>query len=293
MAVRSAARPSRLADPSGPRPNRRRTDFTGLYFVLPFFAFFVAFLIWPLLAGLGTSTTDAGLSTPGEFVGLDNFVAAFRDPDVWVSLGNTLWFTVLSTPLLVGIGLILALLVHQLTPGRWFWRLSFFAPFLLPATVVSLIFVWIFQPDFGLADGMLAAIGLNTDVGWLSDPSMAMFSIVLTTTWWTVGFNFLLYLAALQSIPQEYYEAAALDGADRWRQLWRITLPLLGRTTGLVLVLQLLASLKVFDQIYLMTSGGPGNSTIPVIQYVYEMGFTNFGSAMPPRSPTCSSPSCW
>ncbi|ASO18400.1 multiple sugar transport system permease protein [Actinoalloteichus hoggarensis] len=278
MAVRSVARPSRRDTPAS-RPDgapRRRHDWTGLLFVLPFLVFFVAFLVWPLLAGLGTATTSAGLSTSGEFVGLDNFIDALRDPDVWTSLGNTLWFTLLSTPILVLVGLVLALLVHQLTPARWFWRLSFFAPFLLPSSVVALIFVWIFQPDFGMADGMLAAIGLNPGIGWLSDPSMAMFSIVLTTTWWTVGFNFLLYLAALQSIPQHFYEAAAIDGAGDWRRLWSITLPLLGRTTGLVVVLQLLASLKVFDQIYLMTSGGPGTSTIPVIQYVYEIGFTNF-----------------
>ncbi|MCP2164201.1 carbohydrate ABC transporter permease [Goodfellowiella coeruleoviolacea] len=261
--------------PARTQPTRRR-DWSGLLFVLPFLAFFALFLVWPLVLGLGTSLTDTTLAKDGQFVGLANFGEALDDPVVWSSLWHTLLFTLLSTPLLVLVGLVFALLVHHLTPARWLWRLSFFAPYLLPSSAVSLIFVWIFQPDFGMADGALAALGLTPEIGWLSDPAVAMFSIVLATTWWTVGFNFLLYLAALQAIPDTYHEAAALDGAGGWRRLWTITLPLLRRTTGLIVVLQILASLKVFDQIYQMTAGGPEQSTRPVLLYVYQAGFTNF-----------------
>ncbi len=265
---RSARRP--------PRPSRGG-DWSGLCFVAPFFVAYTLFLIVPLLLGLKMSLSHASLAGGNtEFAGLDNFLRAVTDPAVWTSLWHTALFTLLSTPLLVVTGLVLALLAHNLAPARWLWRLSFFAPFLLPSSVVALIFVWIFQPGFGLADGLLAMIGLDVRVGWLASPSKAMLSIVFVTVWWTAGFNFLLYLAALQAIPAPLYEAAALDGASWWQQLWRITLPMLKRTTGLVIVLQLLASLKVFDQIYLITGGGPGHSTRPVIQYIYETGFTNF-----------------
>jgi multiple sugar transport system permease protein len=174
------------------------------------------------------------------------------------------------------LGLAMALLANHLAPAQWLWRLSYFAPFLLPVAVVSLLWTWLFQPGFGLFDGMLSWIGIDATIGWLTDPDLAMASIALTTLWWTVGFNFLLYLAALQTIPPDYYEAAALDGAGWWTQLRYVTLPMLRRTTVLIVVLQLLASLKVFDQIYLMTQGGPNHATRPVIQYVYETSFTGY-----------------
>jgi multiple sugar transport system permease protein len=134
----------------------------------------------------------------------------------------------------------------------------------------------IFPSGFGLADQMLAAVGLEPGIGWLSEERYAMLSVVATTVWWTVGFNFLLYLAALQAIPVHLYEAAELDGAGAWNRLWHITLPMLRRTTGLVVVLQVLASLKIFDQVYIMTGGGPDESTRPILQYVYQQGFTGY-----------------
>ena len=181
------------------------------------------------------------------------------------------------------LSLILALLANRVIPARWLFRLAFFAPYLLPVSVVTLIWGWIYQPGFGLINNYLTRIGLG-EVGWLSDVDVAMISVVITTVWWTIGFNFVLYLAGLQEIPADVYEAAALDGATGLEQVRSITLPLLARTTTLILVLQVLASLKVFDQIFLMTNGGPNFSTRPVIQYVYEQGFTTyrvgFASAM-------------
>ncbi|WP_016698599.1 carbohydrate ABC transporter permease [Actinoalloteichus spitiensis] len=258
-------------------PRRRRRNLTGLLFVLPFLLAYALFLGWPLVGGLISSLTDASLASgEARFVGLDNYAEAVGDPAVWQALWVTVKFTLLSTPLLVAVGLVMALLTNHLSPGRWLWRLAFFAPYVLPSTVVTMIFVWILQPDFGLADGLLAGLGIDADIGWLTEPNTAMVSVVLTTVWWTVGFNFLLYLAGLQAIPHHLYEAAELDGATWWDKLWRITLPMLRRTTGLVVVLQLLASLKIFDQFYLMTGGGPEHATRPVIQYMYQTGFTNF-----------------
>jgi len=245
----------------------------GLLFVIPFLLIYVAFLVWPTLLGLRMSFTDVNIAGSNDrFVGFANYAEAFADPRMWRSLWNTLVFTVLSTVPLVILGLALALLVHHLRFMQWLWRLSFFGPFLLPSAVVSIRWLqMIYPPEYGLLNGTL-----GTDILWLGDPSLAMWSVVLTTVWWTVGFNFLLYLAALQSIPQHLYEAASIDGASAWDKLRSITLPMLGRTTALIIVLQLLASLKVFDQIYLMTGGGPEDATRPIIEYAYDVGFTGY-----------------
>ena len=275
----------RRAGPPGPRAGRRRrTDHqgtrsapgSGLLFVLPFLLVFALFMAWPLAQGLWMSLTDSSLALRDtSFVGFDNYAEAFSDPDVWSSLGNTVFFTVVSSVPLVLTALVMALLVHSGLAGQWAWRLAFFAPYLLPVTVVTLIWTWLYQPDIGLANQLLGTFGIGP-VGWLSDESVAMWSIAALTVWWTVGFNFLLYLAALQSLPSAYDEAAALDGAGAWRRLWSITLPQLRRTTALVAMLQVLASLKVFDQIYILTKGGPNGSTRPVLEYVYDVGFTGY-----------------
>ncbi|MFD6293585.1 carbohydrate ABC transporter permease [Streptomyces sp. NPDC060235] len=261
---RTAARPARRSVPP------------GLLFALPFLVLFGLFMVWPLVQGLWMSLTDTSLSAHSpSFIGADNFSEALQDAEMWRSLGHTLLFTLVSTVPLVAVALGMALLVHTGLPGQWVWRLAFFAPYLLPVGVVSLLWMWLYQPDLGLYNHLLGVLGLD-GYAWLSDESVALWAIVLTTLWWTVGFNFLLYLAALQSIPDHLYEAAAIDGAGAWRRLWSITLPQLGRITGVITVLQMLASLKVFDQIYLLTKGGPNNSTRPVIEYMYDVGFTGY-----------------
>lgn len=253
-----------------------RDNWQGWAFVAPFLAFFLMFLVWPLLSGALMSLTGKSLTGANDgFIGLANYAEAFADPDMWRSLGNTLYFTLISTVPLVVIALALAALVNMGLPAQRLWRLSFFSPFLLASTVVSLFFSWMYNPQLGLFNDILAKIGLPP-VAWLNDPSMAMWAIVIATVWWTTGFNFLLYLAALQNIPQQHYEAASLDGAGGWRQLFSITLPQLGPTTAMIMILQVLASLKVFDQIYQMTSGGPGGATRPVVQYIFEAGFTGY-----------------
>lgn len=244
----------------------------GAWFVAPFLALYALFLLWPLASGFWYSLNEtnlAGIDT--RFIGLDNYREAFRDAAVWDSLGNTLKFTVMITPLIVLAALGLALLAHHIKRGKWFWRLAFFAPFLLPSAVVAQLWKWLYEPDFGLLNNTL-----DHRVPWLIDADWAMFSLVLTTLWWTVGFSFLLYLAALQAIPAHLYEAAALDGAGPFQRMWHITVPLLRNITGLIVILQLLASLQVFDQIFLMTAGGPNNATRPVVQYVIEQGFTSY-----------------
>ncbi|WP_412866596.1 carbohydrate ABC transporter permease [Cellulomonas sp. 179-A 9B4 NHS] len=255
---------------------RKRDTRIGWAFVAPFVVVFAMFLLWPLLHGLwlsftGESITGAG----GDFLGFANYAEALSDPIMWRSMLNTVWFTVLSTVPLVLVGLVMALLVFQGLPGQWLWRLSFFMPFLLASTVAAQFWIWMYNPQLGLVNALLGVVGIEGQA-WLQDTRWAMLAVVVETLWWTVGFNFLLYLTALQNIPEQQYEASALDGAGRWRQLWAITLPQLGPTTVLIVMLQVLASLKVFDQIYIMTQGGPGGVTRPVVQYIFESGFTGY-----------------
>lgn len=265
---------ARSASPLQPR--QRPRSWTGLWYVLPFLAVYAGFLLWPTFIGLWYSFTNRSLAGGGsDWLGLANWQEMLDDAAVWDSLRNTVVFTLFSTPPLVALALVMALLTHRAKRLGWFLRFAFFAPYVLPVAVVALIWVWLYQPGFGLVNDTLTRLGF-AEVGWLSDESVAMWSVVITTVWWTVGFNFLLYLAALQSIPEQVYEAASIDGATGWQRLWRITLPLLKRTTALIVVLQLVASLKIFDQVYLMTVGGPNFATRPVIQYVYETGFTGF-----------------
>lgn len=256
----------------GSRPGR----WTAPGMLLPFGLFYVVFLLGPLVytafAGFfGGSLVRGGL---GRWVGLKNYAEALGSADFWSSLGHTFYFTVLTTVPLVLIALVLALLTDRFTRGRWFFRLAFFAPFMLPSAVISLLFMWIFSDEIGLAQGVVKWLGVEAP-SWLGDPNWAMVSIATATVWWTVGFNFVIYLAALQDIPREVHEAAAMDGAGPWQRLQLIVVPMLGRATTLVAVLQLVASLKVFDQIYMMTAGGPDDSTRPSLLYIYQTGFTD------------------
>ncbi|MFB9378641.1 carbohydrate ABC transporter permease [Kineococcus gynurae] len=259
-------------------PPRRRPASGGFLFVVPFLVFYALFTLVPVGWGFGMSFQQVSLvGAPTRWAGLDNYAELFGDAMVWTTLGHTLLFTVLSTVPLVLVALVTAVLVHTGVRGQWFWRFTIFAPYLLPVSTVVLIWNWLMQGDFGFLNQALTAVGLPA-VGWLSSESVALLSVVLITVWWTVGFNFLLYLAALQAIPATVYEAAAIDGAGGWRRAVSITLPLLAPTTALVVVLQILSSLKLFDQAYILFggSGGPGQAAAPVLQYVYDTGFVNY-----------------
>lgn len=243
--------------------------------LLPFALFYLVFLVGPLIytvvAGFfETSLLKSGL---GDFAGLSNYSAVLGDAEFWRTLRNTLWFTVLTTVPLVLLSLVLALLADRFVRGRWFIRFAFFAPFVLPSAVVSLLFMFIYADQLGLAQEVVKWFGVDTPPSWLGDPDWAMISIAAATVWWTIGFNFVLYLAGLQDVPREVHEAAAIDGAGPWQRIRHVVVPMLGRTTTLVTVLQVIASLKVFDQIYMMTSGGPDGSTRPSLQLIYDTGF--------------------
>jgi len=249
----------------------------GWLFATPFLAFYVAFLIGPVLIGLvislfNTTTVKAGV---GNWVGFSNYADVLSNKDFWASMWHSVLFTLLTTPLLVLLPLMFAILASRMARNQWFFRLAFFAPYVVPSAAVCLIFAFMYTPQTGLITNAFGWFGL-TAPDFFGSTSGAWFAVVLLTVWWTFGFNFILYTAAIQEISEEVYEAATIDGAGPWQQIRMITVPLLRPTMGLVLILQVLSSLKVFDQIYILLAGGPAYSTRPVIQYIFDTGFSSY-----------------
>ncbi|TXR52672.1 carbohydrate ABC transporter permease [Quadrisphaera setariae] len=273
--ITAAPAPSATTPQQAPRA--RRTDAkAGWLFVAPFAFFYLLFLIAPTIymivsSFFNTSLVQGGL---GSFAGFANYAEMFGREDFWSSMWHTLQFTIYTTPPLVVLSFVIAVLANRVQRGQWFFRLAFFLPYVLPSATISLIWVYIFTPDTGLWPWLEQLVGLSP-TAVLADPSLAMVGIAIATIWWTIGFNFVLYLAGLQDIPRELYEAAATDGATPWQQIRFITIPLLGRTTTLLVLLQIIASLKIFDQVYLMTQGGPGISTQVALTLIANVGFTD------------------
>ncbi|TJZ96293.1 carbohydrate ABC transporter permease [Actinacidiphila oryziradicis] len=260
---------------SGPPPRSERR--AGLLLSAPFLIIYLLFLIGPLLMGIvlsffNTTTVKNGL---GGWVGLSNYTKVLEDSLFWDAMWHSVLFTLFTTPPLVILALVFAVLAARMRRGRVFYRLAFFAPYVVPSSVVALIFLWMYTPQVGLITKLFGALGLPVP-DFIGSTSGGWTAVTLMTLWWTFGFNFVLYTAAIQDVPPDVYEAAAIDGAGPWQQIRLITVPLLGPTTSLVLILQILASLKVFDQIYLLLGGGPNQSTRPVIEYIYDTGFTSY-----------------
>jgi multiple sugar transport system permease protein len=257
-----------------PDPTQRRA---GWLFSAPFLVLYVAFLIGPVIIGtvislFNTTTVQSGL---GDFVGFSNYADVLTSDDFWASMWHSVLFTLFTTPLLVLLPLAAAVLASRISRGQWFYRLAYFAPYVVPSSAVCLIFAFMYTPETGLITNAFGWVGLEAP-DFFGTTSGAWFAVVLLTLWWTFGFNFILYTAAIQEVSEEVYEAASIDGAGPWQQIRTITVPLLKPTMSLVLILQILSSLKVFDQIYILLNGGPNYSTRPVIQYIYDTGFTSY-----------------
>ncbi|GAA0293278.1 carbohydrate ABC transporter permease [Kineococcus aurantiacus] len=262
----------------GTDSDRLRRSGKAWLFIAPFGLFYLAFLLGPSLymfvaSFFDTSIVKTGL---GNFIGLENYTTLLSSSDFWASMWHTLQFTLYTVPPLVVLSFVFAVLANRMQRGQVFWRMAFFTPFILPSAAISLIWVFIFTADTGLWATVQKWFGSDAPTPVLATPSLAMVGIAVATVWWTIGFNFILYLAGLQDIPRELYEAAAIDGATPWQQIRHLTIPLLSRTTTLVLLLQIIASLKIFDQVYLMTNGGPGTSTETALVFITKTGFTDY-----------------
>ncbi len=238
------------------------------------------FLVGPILASMGLSFASWDLLTPPEFVGLRNFRRLAGDGEFWAALRHTLTFLGGYLPLVMIAGLLVAVALNGRMPARNVFRAIYFLPVVTSWVAVALVWKWLLNPAFGLVNNALAQIGVQGPA-WLFDPQWAMFSVILTSVWKDVGFVMVILLAGLQGIPREYYEAAAIDGATRPQQLLHVTVPLLSPALFFALSISLINSFQVFDQVYVMTGGGPAGATTVLVERIvkYAFSFSRMGYA--------------
>jgi multiple sugar transport system permease protein len=250
----------------------RRSHPAHALFVLPYLVFFAVLLVFPLFWVVWLSLHKVDLFGPGRFVGLANYARVLGDPVFLQALRNTVIFVALSVPTLVALGLFLALALNKTTRTTSFLRGLFFSSSVLSVTIVTLIWRFVFIPGDGLLSVIAEHLGLQP-VSFLSTAGWSLFSVGVATVWWCLGLPMMLFLAALQQIPADIYEAAALDNASPWRVLTRITLPSIARTIMLVTIIQIVIQFQLFGQAHLMTNGGPSGTSRPLVMYIYEVGF--------------------
>lgn len=237
---------------------------------------FMIFFIYPIIYMFYLSSTQWDLLSPAKpFVGMQNFIDLFHDPLFLQVLKNTFLFTLLKVGLNVGLSLIAALWMNRSGFLAGFVQGAVFSPYIISMVSISILWMWIMDPQYGLLNGLLDVIGLPT-LQWLQHPSTSLLSLVIVSVWKHVGFYSLILLAGLQSIPQEVYEAAELDRTPAWRSFYKITLPMLSPTLFFLIIIGMIQSFQVFESISIMTQGGPVNSTNMLVYYIYENGFQFF-----------------
>ncbi len=244
-------------------------------FALPALAVYAVFLVYPSLTSLFFSLTDwDGLSPSYNMVGLQNYVDMTKDPVILTALKNNALWTVVTLSVPMVLGLLLAIVLNGRVRGKPILRLIFYTPAVLPLVSIASIWGWLYNPQYGAVNEFLRLVGLDSLAQpWLGQDSTALAAIMVPAIWLRAGFPMLLYLAALQGIPEEIYEAATVDGATRWQQFWFITMPSLKPAHYIVLALSLIDSFKVFDMVYAMTYGGPGTATQVMGTWMYANVF--------------------
>lgn len=274
MSAVAQARPSRTA--------RRDVDAVGrrsalnALFIAPYMLVFLVLLVVPLGLGMWLSFQDYDmLAGYGGPVGWENYERLLDDRIFLGSVRNTIWFVVISVPAFVGLGLFLALLLNDGSRKASFFRSIFFGSSVLSVTIVTLVWRLVYMPDRGLLQNIASMFGL-TAPNFMTTEALALPGIAIVTVWWIIGLPMMLFLAALQQIPKEIYEAAALDNASRWRVLVSITLPAIRRTVVLVAVIEVILQFQLFGQANLITNGGPNNASRPIVMFIYEAGFRDW-----------------
>ncbi len=258
---------------------RQREEMVAYILISPWIIGFLVFILGPMLTSLGLSFTETDLFTI-KFVGLDNYTRLLS-PDktrslFWTALYNTAYYVFLSIPLNIGVGFFIAILLNQNISGRSSYRVIYYLPAVIPAIATSLLWLWLFQPEFGLINWFLSLVGVE-GLRWLFDPRTAKLALVIMSVW-GAGANMLIFLAGLQGIPTELYEAATIDGAGVWRRFRNITIPMISPTLFFVLVTQIIWSFQVFTNVYVMTEGkgGPAHSTLMYVLYLYQLAFRQY-----------------
>ena len=256
---------------------RREETISGYLFVLANFLGFLAFSALPIVAAFVLSATSWDLSTTEgpKFVGLQNFLQILQDDLAIKTLWNTFYYSFVAVPTGVFFAFCLALLLNRNIPGRLFFRFVYFVPYVTLTVAISIVWKWLYHPDLGFFNYLLAFVGIKGP-NWLFSTAWAMPSVIILSNWRGIGYAMLIFLAGLQGIPEEYYEAATIDGATSWQKLRHITLPLLSPTTFFVIITSLIGAFQGFDQFYMLTSGGPAFSTTTLVLYIYNNGFGYF-----------------
>lgn len=250
----------------------------GWAFVTPGLALIGVFFVIPVIGAFLLSFTDFDIYSIGDpastrFIGLGNYHTLFTTPIFWTALKNTAYYVIVGGPLSVVISLAAALAVNA-KAVRWkpFFRSAFFAPWVTTLVAVALVWRYVYHPQYGILNALLGTVGIGP-IDWLGNPHWAMPAIILMSVWKNFGYNMLIFLAGLQTIPGELYEAADLDGAGAWGRFRHVTLPMLGPTMVFVGVVTMIAAFQIFSEPYVMTQGGPLNSTLTLVLYMYEQGF--------------------
>jgi multiple sugar transport system permease protein len=256
-------------------PSQRRARAAWL-FMAPSIVILGIFVVYPMTQALYLSFTDYDVLTPARWVGLDNYRHLVEDEAFRRALTNTLYYAAVTTPVSVGLALATALLLNRRFPLRNLGRTAIFLPVVVGLAVVAIAWQFLLDPDIGLLSYWLGNLGIGSGQGWLRDPHLAMPAVMMVGVWKNFGFYMVIYLAGLQQIPRDLYEAAELDGAGAWGRFRNVTWPLLANQTLLVLILCATATLQAFDQIYVMTHGGPFFKTETLVMLIYRQGFSEF-----------------
>ena len=245
-------------------------------FIAPSAVALIVFTIWPIVQAFWMSLHEwSFMAQERPFVGAGNYQELVGDPRFWNALRNTVVYTIVGGPFQIGLALLLAVALNGKIRGRAFLRSAYFIPVISSLAIMAIVWAFLFDPDIGLVSAWLAELGLPR-IAWLREPGTAMLAVIVVGIWKTLGFNMVILLAGLQGSPAEHYEAAEIDGASRWQQFLHITIPGLRQTLLFVTVISVIASLQAFDQIYVMTRGGPLFSTETLVSYVYRQGFELF-----------------
>ena len=260
---------------------RWKQDLTGWAFAAPFMIVFVVFLAFPILASFALSFTSFGLrdlANPvgASFVGLQNYANLLSDPKFWTSLFNTFYFVVVGVPLTLALGLVIANALNRgINRFKTAFRVGYYLPVITSIVAIAVVWRFLLSPDVGLVNMLLAGIGIKGPA-WLADPLLAMPSIIAMAVWRNLGFAMVVFLAGMQAIPASLYEAASMDGAGRWDAFRHITIPMLRPTILFMTVITTIGYLQLFEEPFVMTKGGPLDSTLSITMYMYQQGFTFF-----------------
>jgi multiple sugar transport system permease protein len=254
---------------------RQRETIWGYIFIAPQMLGLVLFILGPALGAFFLSFTSWNMTSAPRWVGLTNYQRQLTDPLFYTLLKNTLYLTFGYIPLVVVASLGLALLVNKKVPLRNFYRSVYFLPTVTSVVAISLLWKWLLQPDFGVINYALSLFGIKGPL-WLSSREWSMPALIMMRVWWGAGYYMVILLAGLQAIPSEYYEAARIDGANNWDQFKHVTVPLLSPTIFLVVIMAAIWTLQEFDQVFMMTGGGPADATIVLVLQIYRLGFRYF-----------------